>query len=123
MTPTTLEQELADWLVESADQRTSGRRLVDPPEAIRRDCAEASDSVPQPVGALKLWREELRCGDGGQDAARPGTWRLDALLSAACCELNGLDAMRAGLPRAAEYWFAKAVNHITNAARLDARAA
>ena len=71
---------------------------------------------PQPVGALHLWHEELRRRLYAQDPARPSTWRTDALYRAACCDANGVDALRSGLPGHAAHWFARAATIIEDSA-------
>ena len=80
-------------------------------------------SPPKPHGALRLWHEEIRKRYHGQDPARPSTWRTDALYRAACCEANGLDALRSGLPGHAKHWFARAATIIEESARARQRAA
>ena len=79
--------------------------------------------MPIPAGALRLWHAELRAGYGGQVAARPASWRLDALYRAACCEANGIDAIREGLPGHATLWFAKAAAILIDEANARRRAA
>ena len=76
-----------------------------------------------PPGALRLWHAELYAGYRGQDAARPSTWRYDALYRAAMCEANGIDAQQAGLPRTAAHWFARTGTNIPDAARARRGAA
>jgi hypothetical protein len=73
-------------------------------------------ATPEPPGALRLWHAELRARYRGQDAARPSSWRYDALYRAAVCEANGIDAKRAGLPRTAAHWFACAGTIIVDSA-------
>lgn len=75
---------------------------------------------PQPLGALRLWHAEMLLRRYGQDSLRPSTWRTDELFRAACCEANGFDALRGGLPGAAGYWFDRADQTLANA---SARAA
>ena len=78
---------------------------------------------PQPVGALRLWHSEIRNRCFRQDPARPSTWRADKLYQAACCEANGVDALRGGLPGAAHYWFDRAVQTLASATPGSTRAA
>ena len=78
---------------------------------------------PEPPGALRLWHKELRLRYCGQDAARPSSWRFDALYRAAVCEANGLDALRSGLAGQAAHWFKCAERIIATAARARQEAA
>lgn len=48
--------------------------------------------------ALALWWKRLAKRERGEDASRPGSWRLDDLWRAACLESNARDARRNGLP-------------------------
>jgi hypothetical protein len=48
--------------------------------------------------ALEIWRAELLAGTHGQHAARPATWRLDALWRAACHEQAAAEALADGFP-------------------------
>lgn len=68
-----------------------------------------------PVGALSLWRAELRAGVYGQHIDRPSTWRLDALHKAACYEAAGIEAQRAGLTAIAADAFRRAAGIVASA--------
>jgi hypothetical protein len=113
MTGTLLEKELSDWIVQDTARGTAARR-TEPVDG---------NAEPRPVGALRLWLEELRRGYRGQDPARFSTWRYDALHHAACCEANGEDALRSGLPRSAAFWFARASSILLEAAQKRRRSA
>lgn len=67
-------------------------------------------SPASPVGALSAWRARVR-----RDPR--SIMILDALHSAACCELNGRDAERAGLPLAAAAWHRDAAQRLIEGAR------
>lgn len=70
-------------------------------------------SRPAPVGALDLWREELK--------AKARTFgQSDPLTTAACQELSGLDALRDKNPWAAAAWFGAAEKTIVVAAEKAA---
>ena len=54
--------------------------------------------------ALALWRARLNAGTLGERPDAPSTWKLDALWSAVCMEVQATDARRAGLLTIAEDW-------------------
>lgn len=64
---------------------------------VRRDGERMSSPITyrEPVGALKLWRQEIRAGK------RTFLEPFDKLRSAACYETAGLEAKRQGLDLAA----------------------
>jgi hypothetical protein len=71
------------------------------------------------VGALDLWRRELRAGVGGQRANAPSTWRIDPLYEAAQWEIAALEAEREGVPASAARFMERAALTIAeNAERL-----
>jgi hypothetical protein len=47
---------------------------------------------PYQPGDLRRWRQRLMSGILGEDPTQPGTWKLDALWSAAAAEKAVLDA-------------------------------
>lgn len=110
MTATSVEQQTADALVDTASRER-------PTLAARAYGATEDGAPPSPPGALRLWRAEVQARYRGQDPSRSSTWRNDPLLHAAQCEANGLDALRDGLPGHARYWFRRAAEIIVAAAR------
>lgn len=76
--------------------------------------------------ALALWWKRLAKRERGEDASRPGSWRLDDLWRAACLESNARDARRQGLVIAEQEWTLKLAalrNEAAAAQRREARAA
>lgn len=83
-------------------------------------CPEVSEprepTHREPAGALALWRAELKAGKRKVTTA-------DALAVAACRELDGLDAKRAGMAYVASRCFAGAENVLIEAAEQKAKRA
>lgn len=70
-------------------------------------------------GALRLWHEELRRRHLGQDPSRSSSWRQDSLYRAACCEQQGFEALRDGLPSHARHWFQRSAEILAKARRAE----
>jgi hypothetical protein len=81
------------------------------------DMADAAsvDGVCPPLarlGALELWRDELRRGVGGQRIDAPSTWRMDALWRAACREAAALEDAAMGLDESARRQMVRAAREL-----------
>ena len=70
---------------------------------------------PEPSGALRLWRAEVRRG------MRTFLEPFDALRSAACSDAAGIEAMHDGLPSHARHYFARATQLLARAGCANAR--
>ncbi len=97
-----------------AAQKTTEKWVdrINPDELLGIVCPKPHSPRPithdAPVGALALWREELRRHVRSRHT-------MDTLWSAACFEASGVEALHRGLPLAASDWFATAERTIADA--------
>lgn len=81
---------------EAASLMLLAMRLDDVLEALREPDVPLPPPSIERVGALDLWRRDLRSGIGGQRLDRPSTWRIDPLYEAAQWEASAIEAEREG---------------------------
>jgi hypothetical protein len=100
---------------EAASLMLIGMRLDDIIESLSEPNVEPLPPLER-VGALELWRRELRAGVGGQRINLSSTWRCDALWRAACFEAQALEAERDGSRTSAERLMERAATIIAESA-------